>query len=167
MKKEKRKILKIRPFNMANFSGGSGYLIFSIFYQAMAILPAMIIIWLASLIKLPKLEESGEINCEKAIRRYNRVAIPLCVIIAIIGVVMAIVGNYGTFWEYWIEILIVGLAPAICLYFIIRFCHRQIIERKIGAFPMIVISVFLTAVALVAITIFCAGLLDPFLENLA
>lgn len=31
--KEKKKILKVRPFNMANYSGGSGYLIFSIFFS--------------------------------------------------------------------------------------------------------------------------------------
>lgn len=53
-KKEKRRILKVRPFNMANFSGGSGYLVFSLIYQAMAILPAMIIIWATSLISLKK-----------------------------------------------------------------------------------------------------------------
>lgn len=54
-RKEKSKILKIRPFNMADFSGGSGYLVFSLLYQAMAIFPAMVLIWAGSLIKLPKM----------------------------------------------------------------------------------------------------------------
>lgn len=165
--KEKQRILKVRPFNMANFSGGSGYLVFSIVYQALAILPAMVIIWLASLIKLPKLDESGEIDCKKAVKRYNIVAVPLCVIIAIIGLIFAYVGNYGTFGEYWIEIFLVGLAPAICLYFIVRFCHRRIIERKANVVPMIVLSVFLTVFALAVIYLLCICLIDPILSDFA
>lgn len=93
--KEKRRILKIRPFNMANFSGGSGYLVFSIIYQAMAVL------------------------------------------------------------------------PAICLYFIVRFCHKQIIERNMGIAPMIALSVFLTAIALLGIMAICGLLIDPILTEIA
>lgn len=165
--KEKRKILKVRPFNMANFSGGSGYLVFSVIYQAMAILPAMIIIWFTSLIKLPKLENSDEFDYDKAVKRYNIISIPLCIIIAIFGVIMACIGNYGTFEEYWIEIFIIGLVPAICLYFIVRFCHRQIIEHNAGIAPMIALSVFLTALALVGIMAFCGALIDPILTEIA
>ncbi len=165
--KEKRKILKVRPFNMANFSGGSGYLVFSIIYQAMAMLPAMIIIWLASLIKLPQLEDSNEIDSDRAVKRYNIISIPLCIIISIVGVIMAYTSNYGTFSEYWIEILIIGIVPAICLYFIVRFCHRQIIESNKGIAPMIALSVFLTAMTLIGIMLFCGGFIDPILTEIA
>lgn len=165
--KEKRKILRVRPFNMANFSGGSGYLVFSIIYQAMAMLPAMIIIWFASLIKLPKLENSDEFDCDKAVRRYNAVSIPLCIIIAIFGIIMACISNYGTFMEYWIEILFIGIVPAICLLFIIRYCHKQIIEHNAGIAKMIALSVVYTMIALIGILLICAGIIDPILTEIA
>lgn len=165
--KEKRKILKVRPFNMANFSGGSGYLVFSIIYQAMAMLPAMIIIWFASLIKLPKLENSDEFDYDKAVRRYNAVSIPLCIIIVIFGIIMACISNYGTFREYWIEILFIGIAPAICLFFIIRYCHRQIIEHNANIAKMIALSVVYTMITLIGILLICAGIIDPILTEIA
>lgn len=165
--KEKQRILKIRPFNMANFSGGSGYLVFSIIYQAMAMLPAMVIIWLTSLIRLPKLENSDEIDYDKAVRRYNIISIPLCVIIAIFGVIMACINNYGTFKEYWIEILFIGIVPAICLFFIIRFCHKQIIEHNAGIAKMVALSVVFTIIALIGILLICAGCIDPILTEIA
>lgn len=167
MKKEKKKILKIRPFNMANFSGGSGYLVFSIVYQAMAILPAMVIIWFASLIKLPRLDENDEIDCTRAAKRYKLIAIPLCIAIAAIGVIMACIGNYGTFSEYWIEIFIIGLVPSICLFFIVRSCHRQIINHGMGIAPMIALSVFFIIIALVGIMAICGGIIDPILTEIA
>ena len=101
---DKSKILKIRPFNMANFSGGSGYLVFSLIYQAMAIIPAMIIIWFFSLIKLPK-NETGEIEQAKAGKHFYYISVPVSVILIIIATVFAFVSNYGTFTEYWFEII--------------------------------------------------------------
>lgn len=167
MKKEKRKILKIRPFNMANFSGGSGYLVFSIIYQAMAMLPAILIIWLVSLIKLPRIDGSEEIDRDKAVKRYNVIAIPLCILVAIIGFVLACISNYGTFMEYWIEILIIGIVPSVFLFIIVRFCHRKIIDHNSSIASMIAMSVVFTILALIGIMLFCGLIIDPILDEMA
>lgn len=95
-RKEKSKILKIRPFNMANFSGGSGYLVFSLLYQAMAIFPAMVLIWAGSLIKLPK-NDDGETVKERAGKRFYCVSVPFTVVLIIFAAVLAFITNYGTF----------------------------------------------------------------------
>lgn len=127
--KEHRKILKVRPFNMANFSGGSGYLVFSLIYQFFAVLPAIAIIWIASLVKLPKDKESNVIDIKRAEKRYYAVSIPICTAIIIIGTVMAFVCNYGTFAEYWIEVLFIALVPGISLFFILRFFHSILVNK--------------------------------------
>ncbi|MCM1115645.1 MAG: hypothetical protein NC397_09135 [Clostridium sp.] len=164
--KEKCKILKIRPFNMANFSGGSGYLVFSVIYQAAAILPAMAIIWLVSLLKLPKYHNSDVIDTDKAAKRFYAISIPLSVILIIVGIILACSFNYGDFSQYWIEILFVGIAPTICLFFIMRFCHKKIVEEYCNTAPMILLSIGLT-IAVLIVTLCISGLIiDPILTSL-
>lgn len=163
--REKRKILKVRPFNMANFSGGSGYLVFSVIYQALAILPAMVIIWLAALIKLPKNYAFDVVDIDKAAKRYYAVSIPMCIILIGIGIFLACDFNYGTFFEYGIEVLFVGITPAVCMFFIMRSCHRKIVAGDSSTASMIALSVVLMVAVLLGVLLISALILDPILTS--
>lgn len=165
--KEKRKILKVRPFNMANFSGGSGYLVFSVIYQAMAIFPAMVIIWLASLIKLPKDYAFDAVDTDKAAKRYYAVSIPMCILLIGIGIFLAFDFNYSTFLEYGIEVLFVGITPTVCMFFIMRSCHRKIVAGESGTASMIVLSAVLMIAVLFGVLLISACVLDPILTSVA
>ncbi len=161
---EKGRILKVRPFNMANFSGGSGYLVFSLIYQAMAILPAMIIIWFFSLIRLPK-NDTGEIEQAKAGKRFYYISVPISVILIIIATVFAFVSNYGTFLEYGFEVILIALVPTVSAFFIIRKCHQKVVGGS-NAFKMILVS-FIGVFAVLAVTfVLCMFMIDPILTGL-
>lgn len=164
-KDEKRRIIKVRPFNMANFSGGSGYLIFSLIYQAFAILPAALIIWAISLIKLPK-NEDGETDVYRAGKRFYAVAIPFSVILIVIAAVLAVITNYGTFLEYWFEIFIITFAPTLCAFFIIRHFHLRVVSGA-KVLPSILISLGLIVAALIALLLLCAFVIDPILTDIS
>jgi hypothetical protein len=161
-KKEKRKVLKIRPFNMANFSGGSGYLVFSIVYQAMAMLPALVIIWLTSLIKLPK-DSFENIDRQKAGKRFYAVSIPVCFLLIIVGLVAAIATNYGGSL-YLVEILFIGIAPSVCTFFVLRRCHIAIVVKEANPIKMILLSIVGTIAVLLAVFIISAFMINPILE---
>lgn len=165
--KKNRKILKVRPFNMANFSGGSGYLVFSLFYQAMAVVPAMIIIWLTSLIKLPKYEGYDVVDSSKAGRRFYIASIPICIVLIIVGLALACYTNYGTFSEYWIEVLFVGMVPGVCMFFIMRYCHRKIVDDDKSVISMVLLSVALMLAVLVAVFLISWLILDPILSEVS
>lgn len=148
---------------MANFSGGSGYLVFSVIYQAAAILPAMILIWFASLIKLPK-NVIDEIDEEKAGKRFYFVSVPVSVILIIIATVLAFVTNYGTFSEYWFEVILIALLPTISTFFILRKCHKEVINGK-KTITMILISFISVIFVLVATMLLCGCVIDPIIES--
>lgn len=170
--KERKKILKIRPFNMANFSGGSGYLVFSVIYQIFAIFPAMIVIWLCSLIKLPKHKDTELIDSRLALKRYYAVSLPICILLVIMGLTFAILGNYGTFADYWFEILFIGLTPGVGLFFIMRYCHELIVDEynaqhdKKIIVKYIVVSIIAT-VLLLFVVIFITLVLDTVFTEIA
>lgn len=146
-KREKRRILKVRPFNMANFSGGSGYLVFSLIYQAFAILPASLIIWFLTLVKLPK-NEDGSKDLYKAGKRFYAVAIPFSIVLIIIATVLAFSFNYGTFLEYWFEVIFISLVPSLCTFFILRHFHKKVVLGE-STLASILISLVLIIIVLV------------------
>lgn len=148
--KNRKRILKIRPFNMANFSGGSGYLIFSLFYQALALLPGVLIVWLMTLFKLPK-NENGEIITSRASKRFYSVTIPLTVIFIIAATVLSayLCYGYGSLSVYAAEIALIGIAPALCSFFVLRHFHAKIvfgdisIKRAVFSSLIIIIAVII------------------------
>lgn len=117
--KGKKRILKIRPFNMANFSGGSGYAAFSLIWQAMATIPASLIIWIITVVKLP-MDEDGNIDKAKALKKFRCIVIPVYVILAIFSLYIAIESLYSDFTSYWYLVIFVGLVPLTASYFIFR-----------------------------------------------
>lgn len=162
---EKRKIIKVRPFNMANFSGGSGYLVFSLIYQLFALIPATLIIWLVSLVRLPK-DENGETDRKRAGKRFYAVSIPFSVILIVVASVFAFENNYGTFAEYWLEVIIISLVPTLGAFFILRRCHREIVNGGNTA-VMIFISLAGIIGVVALVFFFCGLILDPIMTEMA
>lgn len=169
-KKEKRKILKVRPFNMANFSGGSGYLVFSLLYQAMAILPAMIIIWVTSIISLKKNKKKEEFDSKNAAKIYCTISIPVCVVLAIVGLALGyyFLEGYGELYVYFIEWVIIGALPAISMFFIIKSCYKMVAisDDKSSVGSMVFLSVVLMLVVLMAVFFVSFLIIDPILTYL-
>lgn len=166
-KKEKRKILKVRPFNMANFSGGSGYLVFSLIYQAMAVLPAMIIIWATSLISLKKNKKKEDFDSKKAVKKYCAISIPVCIALAIVGLALGYycLDGYGELYYYFIVWIIVGITPSIGMFFIIKSCYKLVAEEK-SDIPTAVFISAIMVIVLLAIVFGVSGALSTIITSL-
>lgn len=164
-KKEKRRILKVRPFNMANFSGGSGYLVFSLIYQAMAILPAMIIIWATSLISLKKNKKKEDFDSKRAVKKYCAISIPVCIALAIVGLALGYycLDGYGELFEYFIEWIIIGIVPSLSMFFIIKFCYKKVADGRFSVVSMAFLSIGLMIAVLAFVLLFSAYVIDPIL----
>lgn len=164
--KEKKKILKVRPFNMANFSGGSGYLIFSIFFQ-IALLPATLIVWLLSLVKLPK-DDEGKLVESEARKRFRLVATPLFVVSTIVFLIVAVYccWGYGSLLIYGFEILFVGAVPSVCTFFILKKLDSDVISGSLTAKGAILISLGAVVGVLVATFLISGLILEPIFNEI-
>jgi hypothetical protein len=84
--KKNRELLRLRPFNMANFSSGAGALLFGIMFLSWIFtLPAMIFVWLGFALPIKKVD--GMLNFEILKRRLNRILLPICCV-------------FFAFWSY-------------------------------------------------------------------
>lgn len=164
--KEKKKILKVRPFNMANYSGGSGYLIFSIFFQ-IALLPATLIVWLLSLVKLPK-DDEGKLIESEARKRFRLVATPLFVVSTIVFLIVAVYccWGYGSILIYGFEILFAGAVPSVCIFFIMKRLDEAVISEELTVVKAILISVVAVVLVLVATLFICGFVLEPIFNEI-
>lgn len=164
--KEKKKILKVRPFNMANFSGGSGYLIFSLIYQ-LALLHAVLIVWLLSLVKLPK-DDEGKLVESEARKRFRLVATPLFVVSTIVFLIVAVYccWGYGSLLIYGFEILFVGAVPSVCTFFILKKLDSDVISGSLTAKGAILISLGAVVGVLVATFLISGLILEPIFNEI-
>lgn len=164
--KEKKKVLKMRPFNMANFSGGSGYLIFSIFFQ-IALLPATLIVWLLSLVKLPK-DDEGKLVESEARKRFRLVATPLFVVSTIVFLIVAVYccWGYGSLLIYGFEILFAGAVPSVCTFFILKKLDSDVISGSLTAKGAILISLGAVVGVLVATFLISGLILEPIFNEI-
>ena len=94
--KRKEKILRVRPFNMANFSGGSGYLLIYAMYGWVIALPATLLLWAGIAAGLSK-EENGTLEYQMLKRKLSRVLLPICLVSFAICAVFSMVhvSSYG------------------------------------------------------------------------
>jgi type IV secretory pathway TrbD component len=80
VKLQTEKILRIRPFNRANFSSGAGVLAFyGIFMSWITIFPVVFFVWLG--FALPMKKEDGAIDYYVLKRRLNRILLPICLVL--------------------------------------------------------------------------------------
>ena len=76
--RKKKKILRLRPFNMANFSGGSGYLLIYVIMGWVFTLPATVLLWAG--MALPLKTENGMLDYQILKRRLIRITLPICLV---------------------------------------------------------------------------------------
>ena len=70
-----KKVLRIRPFNMANFSGAGGYIPMVAILGTLVAFPATLLLWTG--FALPMKTESGDLDYSVLKRRLTRVLLPL------------------------------------------------------------------------------------------
>ena len=93
--KNKEKLLRIRPFNMANFSGSFGYIPMYAMLGMIASLPATLFLWTGLALSLKK--EDGKLNYQVLKRRLNWFVLPICLVVLGYGVQICVqqISFYG------------------------------------------------------------------------
>ena len=119
MSSNTKKILRIRPFNMANFSGGSGYMMFGAWGAMIIAFPATLFLWAGFAASLKK--EDGKLNYQILKRRLNIIVLPICLIA--FAICFYFISSFlspdiygGTLSEYWPTVLWCSAIPAIGVY---------------------------------------------------
>ena len=79
--KEREQLLRIRPFNMANFSGAGGYIPMLAMYGAFFSFPATFLLWTGLAASLKK--ENGKLDYFILKRRLKRIVLPICMALII------------------------------------------------------------------------------------
>ena len=110
----KEKILRIRPFNMANFSGGSGYMPMTAMLGAFTSLPATFLLWTGMV--LPMKTKDGKLDYEILKRRLNRFALPICIVMFVLFTWANVANIYGDIWAYMPASLWAAVFPTLGIY---------------------------------------------------
>ena len=94
--KRRKQILRIRPFNMANFSGAGGYIPMMAMYGSIFSFPATLLLWTGLAVSFKK--EGGKIDYTILKRRLIRVVFPICIALSIPWIVFCInqLSSYGS-----------------------------------------------------------------------
>ena len=80
--KEKAKILRIRPFNMANFSASGSYAVYSAIVAFIICLPAMCFLGLG--VADSSKTEDGTLDYQILKRRLNRIVLPISLVLFVV-----------------------------------------------------------------------------------
>ena len=108
MRKRKR-ILRIRPFNMANFSGGSGYMPLFALNEAIVFIPITVMIWTGMAAALKK--EDGSLDYQRLKRRLTRILLPICAVLFALAFYLNFIGVYGNILAYFLATLWASAVP--------------------------------------------------------
>ena len=123
----RERILRTRPFNMANFSGGSGYMpVFAILAMVISF-PATVLIWAGMAPSLKK--EDGTLDFNILKRRLNRILLPICLaacVLLVISFVPMVVSYGGSFLTYGLAIIWGAAIPTIGIYCAMFFSARRL-----------------------------------------
>jgi len=125
--KEKEKLLRIRPFNMANFSGGYGYMPVYAIFGVLVSLPATLILWTGFAISMKK--GIGIIDFQILKRRLNRILLPICLVLFIPWAIFLATTLYGNIWAYGLATIWAAAIPTIGIYFSMFFSGKLLSTR--------------------------------------
>ena len=92
--KQKKQLLRLRPFNMANFSSGSAAMVFMAMIGGMFSIVPTFLLW-AGLAGTTAREEDA---LDKLIRRLNRIVLPICAAMLIGAIVLTASG--AAIWPF-------------------------------------------------------------------
>jgi len=152
MKREK--ILRIRPFNMANFSGGSGYMpLFAMFGMILSF-PAIFLLWAGMAIPLAK--EGGTLDYQILKRRLNRIVLPICLVLLVVFVCLIAPAVYGSFAAYFPASLWAAAVPTIGMYCSLFFSAKLLaVKGKLSKGYWLLLSlIFLALIAVIGFFIY-------------
>lgn len=112
---KKGRILKIRPFNMANFSGGSGYLPVYYFLELFAMVPYYFL--MVGLVAIKNKDGQTSYDKGKLVKSLIRVVLPVMLVLAILWTAyMIYIGVGYNSIKYSLPLsLLVGLMPFIVI----------------------------------------------------
>ena len=110
----KEKILRIRPYNMANFSGGSGYMPLFAIFGAIAFIPAALVLWTGLAISMET--ENGTLDYQILKRRLNRILLPICIVLFVPWAIFLGTAVYGSIFAYGLAVLWCAAVPTLGIY---------------------------------------------------
>ena len=160
--KKREKLLRIRPFNMANFSSGAGYMSFFALMGAIFVIPLTFFIWcgLAASIK----RSTGEMDYVVLKRRANRIFLPITIGLFILGLLISIPEIFSYFGRnhtpglgQWIAAIWIAAFPTVGMYGVVRIVagilnmndsftvNRLLLGVFIAGFPLAIFGFFTSA----------------------
>jgi len=121
---QKKKILRIRPFNMANFSSGAGFLAFSSISTSIAILPIMFVIWYGLASSIYTKENFLDYNI--LTKRANRIFLPICIAMFVLALIfispdmLSYFGRNGYSFTQRLTTIWISAFPTLGMYVVVR-----------------------------------------------
>jgi len=120
--KEKEKLLRIRPFNMANFSSGAGFLAFNALLGSIFVIPLTFFIWCGVASSIEKID--GKLDYTIFKRRANRVFLPIMILLFVIGLGMVNPETSLYFsrsqFNHWVAAIWMAAYPTLGMYCVVR-----------------------------------------------
>ena len=128
--KERARLLRIRPFNMANFSGAGGYIPFMAIYGAFITVPATLLLWAGLAASLKK--EDGKLNYSILKRRLNIFVLPICLAATIPWIIFCYeqISFYGSGVSVVLTAILVTAVHTVGMYFTIYFSAQWLEKRN-------------------------------------
>jgi len=118
------KILRIRPFNMANFSAGSGLLPLFAVFGAIVSIPVTLSLVSGVVNSIKK--EGGNLNYQSIKDDMKRSALRECIAIFVVLAVLNASFIFGSIFEYWPIILWSAAIPTLGMYFSVLYSAKYV-----------------------------------------
>ena len=163
--KEKAKILRVRPFNMANFSGSYGYMpVFAMMAMTVAF-PAIVAIWTG--IARPARKEDGTLDYQVLQRKLNRVLLPICAALYLLLIIPLAGGvrGYGDILTQGPAILLGAALPTLGLYCALSI-SAAILNKKMRLFSGAWLALALVLMAAITVVGFQIIMLLSFVGSM-
>jgi len=169
--KKREIILRIRPCNMANFSGGYGYMPVWAIIGTLVSIPVLLLLWTGFAFSLKK--DDGTFDYPVLKRRLHHILLPICIVLFISWLILLLNTLYGSKLAYGIATLWGAAIPTIgiycSIYFSARFLNAKGILSKKKWFQWTLIFTAILVVIGGIVLVLLTGLgdfLDSFSRNL-
>jgi len=158
--KRKEKILRIRPFNMANFSSGAGFLASYSLISAFFVIPIMFAVWcgLASSLRKAK----GQIDHIVLIRRLDRIFLPICILACVLVFALFSQGMFSYFgrsgpeFNHIVTAVWISAFPTLGMYIAMRLAVAIIKETANLTISNLIAHAFIAGISLGVIGVIVA-----------
>ena len=127
--REREQLLRIRPFNMANFSGAGGYIPMLAMFGAFFSFPATFLLWTGLAVSLKK--EDGKLDYFILKRRLKRIVLPICMAFTILWIIFCInqLSFYGSSTSAILLTIWTSAVHSVGMYLPI-FCSAKLLNER-------------------------------------